>query len=114
MDCTVSVSYTHLASGYIGNTSQLETGGVASGNAGQTGDLETIDPLYLNAQGDKGNVMLAVVNPIIELNLSSYFKANMEVSYYYRHTHYSYHEDVKMCIRDRDCTVHYIRPYSPL
>ena len=28
-------------------------------------DLETIDPLYLNAQGDKGNVMLAVVNPII-------------------------------------------------
>ena len=37
-------------------------------------DLETIDPLYLNAQGDKGNVMLAVVNPIIELNLSSHFK----------------------------------------
>ena len=58
-------------------------------------DLETIDPLYLNAQGDKGNVMLAVVNPIIELNLSSHFKANMEVSYYYRHTHYSYHEDIK-------------------
>ena len=58
-------------------------------------DLETIDPLYLNAQGDKGNVMLAVVNPIIELNLSSHFKANMEVSYYYRHTHYSYHEDVR-------------------
>lgn len=45
--------------------------------------------------GDKGNVMLAVVNPIIELNLSSHFKANMEVSYYYRHTHYSYHEDIK-------------------
>ena len=39
--------------------------------------------------------MLAVVNPIIELNLSSHFKANMEVSYYYRHTHYSYHEDIK-------------------
>ena len=36
-------------------------------------------------EGDKGNVMLAVVNPIIELNLSSHFKANMEVSYYYRH-----------------------------
>ena len=33
-------------------------------------DWETIDPLYLNAQGDKGNVMLAVVNPLIELNLS--------------------------------------------
>ena len=29
------------------------------------------------------------------LNLSSHFKANMEVSYYYRHTHYSYHEDIK-------------------
>ena len=58
-------------------------------------DLETIDPLYQNAQGDKGNVMLAVVNPIIELNLSSHFKSNMEVSYSYRHTHYSYHEDIK-------------------
>ena len=62
-------------------------------------DLETIDPLYLNAQGDKGDVMLAVVNPIIELKLSSHFKANMEVSDYYRHTHYSYHEDVRYKVR---------------
>lgn len=57
-------------------------------------NLEEIDPLHLNAQGDKGNVMLAVINPIIELNLSRRFKANMEISYYYRNTHYSYHEDV--------------------
>lgn len=57
-------------------------------------DLENTNPLYLNAQGDKGNVMLAVVNPIIELNLNQHFKANLELSYYYRDTHYSYHEDV--------------------
>ena len=58
-------------------------------------DLENTDPLYLNAQGDKGNVMLAVVNPLIELNLSRHFKANMEISYFYRHTHYTYHKDVQ-------------------
>ncbi len=58
-------------------------------------DLETTDPLHLNAQGDKGNVVLAVVNPIIELNLNRRFKANVELSYYYRHTHYAYHKDVE-------------------
>ena len=58
-------------------------------------DLENTNPLYLNAQGDKGNVMLAVVNPLIELNLSRHFKANMEISYFYRHTHYTYHKDVQ-------------------
>ena len=37
-------------------------------------DLENTNPLYLNAQGDKGN---------------------MEISYFYRHTHYTYHKDVQ-------------------
>lgn len=58
-------------------------------------DLETTNPLHLNAQGDKGNVMLAIVNPIIELNLNPYLKVNLESSYYYRHTHYSYHQDIR-------------------
>lgn len=57
-------------------------------------DLETVDPLHLNAQGDKGNVMLAVINPIIELQLNPHFKANIESSYYYRQTHYAHHPDV--------------------
>ncbi len=58
-------------------------------------DLENSNPLYLNSQGDKGNVVLAVVNPIIELNLSEHLRANAELSYYYRKTHYSYHKDVE-------------------
>ena len=57
-------------------------------------DLENTNPLYLNAQGDKGNAMLAIVNPIIELNLNKNFKVNMELSYYYRKTHYSHHKDI--------------------
>lgn len=57
-------------------------------------DLTNIDPLYLNAQGDKGNVLLAVVNPIIQINLNKHLRINMEASYYLRNTHYSYHEDV--------------------
>ncbi len=58
-------------------------------------DLENENPLYLNAQGDKGNVVLAVVNPIVELNLGKHLRTNAELSYYYRHTHYAYHEDVE-------------------
>lgn len=57
-------------------------------------DLTNVDPLYINAQGDKGNVLLAVVNPIIQINLNKHFRINMEASYYLRSTHYSYHEDV--------------------
>ena len=58
-------------------------------------DLEDSNPLYLNAQGDKGNALLAVVNPIIEINLNEHFRVNLEASYYYRRTHYTRHIDVK-------------------
>lgn len=57
--------------------------------------LETTNPLYLNAQGDKGNALLAIVNPIIELNLNSKFKVNLEMSYYLRKTHYACHDDIE-------------------
>ena len=57
--------------------------------------LDTINPLYLNAQGDKGNALLAIVNPIIELNLNSKFKVNLEMSYYLRKTHYACHDDIE-------------------
>ena len=57
-------------------------------------DLEKIDPLYLNAQGDKGNVILGVINPVIGINLTKKLKANLEAGYYLRKTHYSYHKDV--------------------
>ena len=57
-------------------------------------EIDTINPLYLNAQGDKGNALLAVVNPMIEINLNEHFRVNAELSYYIRKTHYHYHEDV--------------------
>ena len=58
-------------------------------------ELETTDPLYLNAQGDKGNALLAIINPIVELNLNPQFKVNLELSYYLRKTHYVCHEDIE-------------------
>ncbi len=57
-------------------------------------DLENSNPLYLNAQGDKGNALLGVVNPMIEINLNEHFRVNLEMSYYYRKTHYARHDDV--------------------
>lgn len=57
-------------------------------------DLNTTNPLYLNAQGDKGNVMLVIINPQINLNLNNNIKANIEASYFVRKSHYSYKDDV--------------------
>ena len=57
-------------------------------------DISTINPLYLNAQGDKGNVLMTVINPVIELNLDKHWKVGMELSYFARQTYYSYHPNV--------------------
>lgn len=57
-------------------------------------DLETVNPLYLNAQGDKGNVILGILNPRIRLQLYKNLKAQFETAYYWRHTHYSHHPDI--------------------
>ena len=55
-------------------------------------DLTTINPLYLNAQGDKGNVMLTIINPSLLISLNSHLKMDLGISYYMRYTHYSYHD----------------------
>lgn len=57
-------------------------------------DLETIDPLYLNAQGDKGYARLLVINPHLELAVSDKVSIDLSASYYWRDTHYNYHDDV--------------------
>ncbi len=57
-------------------------------------DLETTDPLYLNAQGDKGNAQLLVVSPSMRLTLGEHLALDTSVSYYWRRTHYACHEDV--------------------
>ena len=58
-------------------------------------DLATTDPLYLNAQGDKGNASLLVLNARFGLALSNRLNLDINVSNYWRDTHYSYHDDVK-------------------
>ena len=58
-------------------------------------DLATTDPLYLNAQGDKGNASLLVVNARFGLALSNRLKLDFNVSNYWRDTYYSYHDEVR-------------------
>ena len=58
-------------------------------------DLSTIDPLYLNAQGDKGNAHLLVVSPMIEIDLPKRWSLLMASSFFERQTHYKYYADVK-------------------
>lgn len=50
--------------------------------------LETIDPLYLNAQGDKGNADLLVLNPIWEFDFNKRMSIMLAGSYYIRNTRY--------------------------
>lgn len=57
-------------------------------------DLSTTNPLYLNAQGDKGNAALLVVGSRMTLSLSDHLSLDLTASYYWRHTHYAYHPDV--------------------
>lgn len=57
-------------------------------------DLENTDPLYLNAQGDKGDAQLLVVNPRFMLSLTDRLSLDLGASYYYRLTYYKYHENV--------------------
>lgn len=58
-------------------------------------NMQDLNPLYLNSQGDKGNTLFFVVNPIYNFRFKKHFKLSFEAAYYFRHTHYSYHQDVK-------------------
>ena len=58
-------------------------------------DPATIDPLYLNAQGDKGSALLFVLTPRLQLTLTDNLSLDFSTSYYLRETHYSYHDDVR-------------------
>ena len=57
-------------------------------------DLEHIDPLYLNAQGDKGSAALLVFNPRFQLTLADHWCLDLSASYYWRETFYKYHNNV--------------------
>ena len=57
-------------------------------------DLATVNPLYLNAQGDRGNTAFTVITPIVEYVLGPHVRINWETTLYYRHSHYKYHPDL--------------------
>jgi hypothetical protein len=58
-------------------------------------DLTTVDPLYLNAQGDKGSAALVVLNPIWQFDFHGSISAEVSASYYIRNTYYKYHDNVQ-------------------
>lgn len=58
-------------------------------------NIKTKSPyLYLNTQGDKSDVQLTIINPIIGKNLSSRMYANLGLYCYFRKTNYLYKPDV--------------------
>ncbi|GAB6976990.1 hypothetical protein JCM15124A_18970 [Prevotella falsenii] len=56
--------------------------------------LATTNPLYLNAQGDKGNADLLVLNPIWEFDFNKRMSVVLSGSYYIRNTRYAYYNNV--------------------
>ena len=58
-------------------------------------DLENTNPLYLNAQGDKGNSGLLVINPMMEFDIRKNWSIFLSGSYFDRYTHYHNHDDIR-------------------
>lgn len=58
-------------------------------------DLTSVDPLYLNAQGDRGSAELLVLTPQFRLRLSDVVGMELSGSYFVRNTRYKYHPDVR-------------------
>ena len=56
--------------------------------------LQTVDPLYLNAQGDKGNTRLTTLRSKLSFGFSRGWSVGFDLQYYIRHTHYVEHPDV--------------------
>lgn len=57
-------------------------------------DLETVDPIYLNAQGDKSNATLLVVSAHSQWNLTNRIALELTASHYWRYTHYARHNNI--------------------
>ena len=58
-------------------------------------DLSTVNPLYLNAQGDRGNTTFTILTPVVEYALGPHVRLSWETSAYFRHSHYKYHPDLR-------------------
>ena len=66
-------------------------------------DVDNTDPIYLNAQGDKGNSSLLVLNARFCLALSKRINLDMKVSNYWRDTYYKFHD--KVLSNTFDCSI---------
>ena len=58
-------------------------------------DIENIDPLYLNAQGDKSRASLLVISPSLQIRLKGNWWLDFLTSCYLRETKYKYHDNVR-------------------
>ena len=58
-------------------------------------DLEHMDPLYYDVQGDTSNAELFVVSPTFRFNLKGSLSAELSGSYFIRNTRYKYHNNVQ-------------------
>ncbi len=56
--------------------------------------MAATNPLYLNAQGDKGNARLDLLRAKLSVPLSKALHIGIDANYYLRNTHYSQYEDV--------------------
>lgn len=57
-------------------------------------DLTVTDPLFVNAQGDKSNAALLVINPRLQIYLGKHWSMDLFASYYIRETRYKYHDNM--------------------
>ena len=61
-------------------------------------DLDNLthnEQLYLNAQGDKGNAHLTVINLNLNFRFRKHYTITTETSYYFRGSQYDHHPDVR-------------------
>jgi hypothetical protein len=59
----------------------------------ETKDLENVEQLYYNVQGDKSNASLLVLSPAFQINLKGNVYFEIGGSFYSRKTRYKYHPD---------------------
>lgn len=61
----------------------------------ETKDYESINPLYLDSQGDRSTSSLLVLQPVAEVRLWHSLFAHASMRYVMRHTDYRYHPNVR-------------------
>lgn len=68
--------------------------GYGSADAEINGLPENVNPDYVNAQGNKGNTLLGMININIGFQLSHRIRFSVEQRFYFRNSHYNYLPDI--------------------